>query len=162
MWKRRPGALCSRVLLALIATESLARDFTLIGPAPYCAATVIHGPNGRGASSAAPQGRAMILWDPAVMDTLPYLEAFALAHECAHHELGHTSPAGMLKEGYHFRKKELAADCWAARTLTERGENDVLTEQIALWQAQTAEATDPRYPSWAERIDTLRRCARRD
>ncbi|MEM1297957.1 MAG: hypothetical protein AAGH68_01665 [Pseudomonadota bacterium] len=137
----------------------MAQGFKIIGPAPYCDATILHGPNERGASSAAPQGRAVILYDPRLMPQLPYLEPFVMAHECAHHALGHTSPEGLLREGFQFQEKELAADCWAARELTARGEADVVAEQIALWDRQDTDRPGPRYPTWAERIDKLRECS---
>lgn len=151
-----PWVLASALLWPM---TGIAQNFEIIGPAPYCDATIVHGPNDRGASSAAPQGRAVILYDPRLMPQLPYLEPFVMAHECAHHVLGHTSPEGLLREGFQFQEKELAADCWAARELAERGEDDVVADQIALWHGQDSDRPGPRYPTWAERIDKLRECA---
>lgn len=118
----------------------------------------MEGPNPRGASSAAPQGRGVILYDPQVMAKLPYLKPFVLAHECAHHALDHTSPQGLLREGHLFKQKELDADCWAARILTEQGEQTIVEDQIALFLAQKTPSPGPRYPAWKTRAKRLQGC----
>lgn len=131
----------------------------MLGPAAYCTATVMEGPNPRGASAATPRGENIILIDPAVMAGLPYLRPFVMAHECAHHALGHTTPQGLLRAGSEFRRKELDADCWAAKRLAKAGKLQVVNDQIALFEAQTSAAPGPRYPSWADRITKLEACA---
>lgn len=141
------------------AEDGEAPEFRIAGTAFYCEATIVIGPNKRGASSAAPQGKAVILYDPEIMATLPYLEPFVYAHECAHHALGHTSPAGLLREGHAFREKELAADCWAAETLVASGEANIVREQIELFRSQADQRSGPRYPLYTERAAKLAACA---
>ncbi len=158
------AAILAFALTAFAAAPGLAEDgetpkFRIAGAPIYCDATIIIGPNQRGASSAAPQGKPVILYDPNIMETLPYLQAFVYAHECAHHELGHTSPAGLLREGHAFREKELAADCWAAETLVAAGEAAIVRQQIELFRSQTDQRSGPRYPLYVERAEKLAACA---
>ncbi|MEM7060657.1 MAG: hypothetical protein AAF557_24005 [Pseudomonadota bacterium] len=140
------------------AVASDQSTYRIVGPAPYFSATIMEGPNPRGASVAAPQGKAVILIDPKVMVDLPYLEPFVLAHECAHHVLNHTSPQGLLREGHLFKQKELDADCWAAHTLADRGEGTIAEGQIALFLEQTTPSPGPRYPAWRTRAKRMQGC----
>lgn len=144
---------------ALATEPAPPQGFSIEGPAPYCDATVLRGPNPRGASSAAPTGAPMILVDPAVLAGLPYVRPFVMAHECGHHALGHTSPAGLLREGSEFREKELAADCWAAAALVAAGDHAPLQEQIAIFQARGDSRPGPRYPRFGERAERMAACA---
>ena len=140
-----------------VAAQAPAK-FEIIGTAPYCDAIVVEGTNPRGASSSAPQGRRVILIDPDVMAALPYLTPFVLAHECAHHVLGHTSPRGLLREGHRFRQKELDADCWAAHRLGQANETDSVLAQIELFQSQDSVSPGPRYPAWRTRAKRMQAC----
>lgn len=146
------------MLAATAAAGTETPAFRILGQANFCDATVMEGPNPRGASSAAPQGRQMILIDRGVLADLPYLHPFVMAHECAHHALGHTTPEGLLREGYVFRKKELDADCWAARTLAEDGQLAIVYDQMNLFRSQPTESPGPRYPTWQDRIDRMASC----
>ncbi|MEM8539166.1 MAG: hypothetical protein AAGF56_15055 [Pseudomonadota bacterium] len=158
---RKAGLWGPAFLLLAMAAPAAAQapaQFEIIGSAPYCDATVVQGTNPRGASASAPQGRGVILIDPDVLADLPYLMPFVLAHECAHHVLGHTSPQGLLREGHAFRQKELDADCWAANHLAKVGEGPVVEEQIALFRDQKSDAPGPRYPAWQTRIKRMLAC----
>lgn len=144
--------------LAAFLTPAEGAEFEVQGDAPYCDAIVVHGPNPRGASASAHTGRSMILIDPSVLDKLPYVRSFVLAHECGHHALGHTSPQGFLLEGFLFKDKELAADCWAAKTLIEAGQGHVVERQIGLFEQRKDLRPGPRYPAWRERVAKMREC----
>ena len=144
--------------LAAFLTSAEGAEFRIQGDAPYCDAVVVHGPNPRGASASAHTGRSIILIDPSVLDKLPYVRGFVLAHECGHHALGHTSPQGFLLEGFLFQDKELAADCWAAQTLSKAGQGTIVEQQIALFEARKDRRPGPRYPAWRKRVEKIREC----
>ncbi|HKC23744.1 MAG TPA: hypothetical protein VKF32_03330 [Thermoanaerobaculia bacterium] len=64
----------------------------------------------------APNGAPIIRYNPRVVAmSSPETRLFFYAHECGHHALGHTLGTT------HPLLMEQNADCWAARTLTERG-----------------------------------------
>jgi len=49
-------------------------------------------------------------------------QRFLIAHECAHHLLGHTAPKGLRERATQpkgVENQELSADCWAAETLVQ-------------------------------------------
>ena len=145
-------------VLAFLATPVHGQEYRLIGPAPYCNATVIEGPNPRGASSSTQTMGAVILIDRDVLAKMPFEFEFVLAHECGHHLLGHTSIEGMLRQEFQFRDKELAADCWGARMLNDAGEVDILTRQLATFRTQGDARSIPRYPTFRERAERLHEC----
>jgi hypothetical protein len=85
-----------------------------------------------------PAGRPVIYYNPRVVVThYPATRLFFYAHECGHHALGHTfGSVGM--------SQEQAADCWAIRTLDERGmvtQADVAVIQRELVQFSRADWT---------------------
>src|SRR5688572_5140707 len=66
----------------------------------------------------APNGAPIIEYNVQVLAKLqPQTRLFFYAHECAHHALAHGVRG-------HPLTREQEADCWAVRTLTERGDLD--------------------------------------
>ena len=133
--------------------------YRIVGAAHYCDATIVFGPNQRGASAAAPRGNRIILYDPEIMPTLPYKKEFVIAHECGHHALEHTSPLGSLREDSPFKTKELNADCWAASALATAGRQDIIRDQIEMFLAQSEPVSGSRYPTYRERAEKLEECS---
>lgn len=136
--------------------------YRILGPVPYCSATLMEGPNPRGISSASPRGEGVILLDPDVLDGLPYLRPFAVARQCAHIVLDHITPRGQIRGGQLIGATELAADCWAANALATAGETQTVLEQIALFQAETSPRPSPRAPTWQARARKVQDCLLRE
>jgi len=154
------SALCPPVIVS--AQSASASDLTSYEPqglAEYCDVMIFFGPNEGGASSMAPGGRSAILYDPDVMQSLPYIDAFVFAHECGHHALNHTSMLGLLREGHLFAQKELAADCWAAKTLVQAGQEGELRKQLNIFKDLGSERPSPRHPTYFERATHIESCA---
>jgi hypothetical protein len=102
----------------------------------------------------------VIYVDPGVMGNWTASRIFTLAHECAHHRLGHVTPQGFWFRNTQFwatRAQELEADCWAARQLSREGYDDDL-QRTMLQFASMGAAPQGTYPSGLERAQTVARC----
>jgi hypothetical protein len=148
------------LLCALCASNASAQMFA--GYDQFCGVPVVVVPNPQTASAARDQfGRPVIYVDPGVMANWTMSRMFALAHECAHHKLGHTLPQGMwFRNTQHWatRQQELAADCWAAKALAEIEDRGDLQRTIMQFASQGAMAYGA-YPTGAERARNVARCA---
>jgi|CXWL01.1.fsa_nt_gi hypothetical protein len=104
-------------------------------------------------------GQKFIHVDPSAMANWTSSRMFTLAHECAHHLLGHSSAAGTVQRYYGgTREQELAADCWAARKLRSAGLlNDVTRTMVQ--QASQGHFAGAGYPSGVERASNIANCA---
>ncbi len=78
----------------------------------FCGLPVVVGNDAQSASARKDQfGRKFIHVDPNVMSNWSMSRMFVLAHECAHHLLGHTNRIGELERYYGgTSKQELEAD----------------------------------------------------
>lgn len=126
----------------------------------FCGLPVIVGQDPQSASARTDRlGNKFIHVDPSVMSNWSMSRMFALAHECAHHLLGHTNGLGQLQR-YHggTKKQELEADCWAASALTELGYNSDITRTI-LERANQGHFSSGGYPSGYERARNISNCA---
>lgn len=94
----------------------------------------------KGALAAAvngPRGRAILVDGIDFFDNhlTPEFQHFILAHECAHHELGHQDKNSAYVGAVDKQPSEAAADCRAIKRLTERGfgqaQFDVILNQIS-------------------------------
>jgi len=126
----------------------------------FCGLPVIVGQDSQHASARTDQyGNKFIHVDPSVMGNWSMSRMFVLAHECAHHLLGHTSHLGNL-ERYHggTAKQELEADCWAAKALRRVGHGQEITRTI-LERYSEGHFSANGYPSGYQRAQNIGECA---
>lgn len=144
----------------LIQRPSFAQMFA--GYDEFCGVPVVVVPNSQNASAARDQfGNPVIYVDPRVMSNWTMSRRFALAHECAHHMLGHTLPQGMWFRNTQYwatRQQELQADCWAARQLARTHNVQDLRRMIVQFASQ-GPMPQGAYPSGTERAHAAARCA---
>ena len=129
------------------------------GYASFCGLPVIVGSDAQTASARTDQfGAKYIHIDPGAMANWTNSRMFTLAHECAHHLLGHTSALG-TRERYlgGTARQELSADCWAARALRRVG-YDFDIDRTFLIYAQQGHFTAAGYPSGVERANNIAGC----
>lgn len=125
----------------------------------FCGLPVVQGPDAQSASARRDRlGNPIIHVDPGVMADWTMSRRFTLAHECAHHLLGHTTSMGAL-ERYSggTRKQELEADCWAARALRRAGYERDITRATLDWAAK-GHFSSQGYPSGTERAGNIQSC----
>jgi len=131
-----------------------------VGYDAFCGLPVIVGSDPQQATARTDQfGQKFIHVDPAVMADWSASRIFVLAHECAHHLLGHTNGLGQL-ERFHggTKKQELEADCWAAEALLNAGQNFDITRTM-LEHANQGHFSSNGYPSGQERAMNIASCA---
>ena len=166
-WSCRMKATHIHMAVALLFTALLrpatGQPAMFAGYDEFCSLPVIVIPNPFGASAARdPSGRPVIYVDPGVMSNWTSSRMFALAHECGHHKIGHTTPRGQwfrYSQGWATRVQELEADCWAAEALALRGYSGDLRRQFDDFLRQGGASLLPNYPSGMERAETVARCA---
>ena len=151
--------LCRFLVLALLFLVSAGSSQAQqpLGPAAFCGVPTFAAPNQQGASATVWQGTPVIIIDPSQFQSQLWLQ-FVVAHECAHHVIGHTLPSGMWfrnTTNWATAAQDLEADCWAARTVSP---------QAAAFAAQHfarqgAQAGAPGYPTGFQRADNIARCA---
>jgi hypothetical protein len=126
----------------------------------FCGLPVIVGYDPQDASARKDEaGRPFIHVDPGVMANWTHSRMFALAHECGHHRLGHTSSLGTLERFRGgTRSQELAADCWAAKALHSIGQNFDISRAVLI-NAAEGHFSGGDYPSGTERAEYIVRCA---
>ncbi|MEM8700027.1 MAG: M48 family metalloprotease [Pseudomonadota bacterium] len=109
------------------------------------------------------RGDPVIVLDPLLR--LPGHEArrvFLIAHECAHHVLGHTERKMILarsKDPAVVRDQELSADCWAAETLAAAGEDEAVRLIMEDFFRQGAIEPGRGYPSGLNRSRIILQCS---
>ncbi len=145
------------VLTAMAASSPSVAQPQPLGPAAFCGIPTFAAPNPQGASATVWQGQPVIIIDHSQFQNPAWLQ-FVVAHECAHHVLGHTLPSGMWFRNTTYwatAAQELQADCWAAGTVHPQA-SAVASQQFF----QQGPFPGPAgYPSGAERSANIRRCA---
>lgn len=108
-------------LLVIFLAKSASAQFA--GYAEFCGLpTFVQPEPGIAAATIDPNHGRIIIVDPSAMANVTASRKFAIAHECAHHKLGHVSPRGMwARSNGATARQELAADCWAAKALASAG-----------------------------------------
>lgn len=147
------------LLVPLILSQSLSAQM-FVGYDSFCGLPVVVGSDAQQATARTDQfGNKFIHVDPSIMSNWSASRKFVLAHECAHHLLGHTNSLGQL-ERYHggTRRQELEADCWAAGALAEVGFDFDITRTI-LEHANRGHFSSGGYPSGRERAANISSCA---
>lgn len=144
----------------LVSKTAFAQTFA--GFDQFCNVPVIVENNPQDASAGRDgYGNRVIYVDPGVMANWTMSRMFALAHECGHHVLGHSTPAGMWFRNTQYwatRQQELAADCWAARQLAALRDQQDLRRMILTFAGQGPISRGP-YPSGTERAHHVAECA---
>jgi hypothetical protein len=148
-------------LLLMPGTSSEANAAGMfVGYDAFCGLPVVQGPDPQIATARRDQfGRPFIHIDPSAMANWSSSRIFTLAHECAHHRLGHTSQLG-ARHRYMggTRQQELEADCWAARQLSANGYYQDITATV-VQQAMRGHFAGSGYPSGRERATNVLACA---
>lgn len=127
----------------------------------FCGLPVIVGSDPQLASARRfADGRPYLHVDPGVAANWSASTMFTVAHECAHHLLGHTTAMGTVQR-YRggTRQQELAADCWAAATLRRHGLVSDLNRTLFERASQGHFPPGQGYPSGAERAQAILTCA---
>ncbi|MBI1772336.1 MAG: ImmA/IrrE family metallo-endopeptidase [Burkholderiales bacterium] len=151
--------LCTIVVLFLAFFSTNAKADVFAGYDAFCGLPVVVGTDSMIASARTDQqNRKFIHIDPGAMNNWTMSRMFTLAHECAHHLLGHTNPLGQQQRYYGgTATQELEADCWAARKLKEIGHESDLKATI-LQRANAGHFADPGYPTGEERAQNMLSC----
>ncbi|RVU38202.1 hypothetical protein EOI86_02585 [Hwanghaeella grinnelliae] len=111
----------------------------------------------------AADGAKVILIDPLLTKRgNEFHKAFLIAHECAHHVLGHTSEDGLRRRWSSRRSvtdQELSADCWAAEALSRAGLSDFTTLMSKQMSQSGLFSPGGGYPAGIQRATIIRKCA---
>lgn len=100
----------------------------------------------------------VIYYNPVALQQMgPHLAAFLVAHEYAHHALGHLRYLG--SPPHIVKQLELEADCQAARTLAMQGNWMALQAIFQHFSSQGGSAADALHPTGIERATMVARCA---
>lgn len=109
-------------------------------------------------------GDPVIVLDP-VLDqpTESHRRLFLIAHECAHHKMGHVHAPELRKRILSrrvVRDHELSADCWAAEVLAQAGlDRSVKVMEDRFYRAGLY-SPGGGYPAGVQRATIIRECAR--
>lgn len=148
------------VAAVALCPGSFAMADMFAGYSEFCGLPVVVGADPQIASARRDaSGAPYVHVDPGAMSNWTTSRRFALAHECAHHLLGHTSDIGQMARFYGgTRTQELEADCWAAQVLADAGYRDDITRTV-LDQAAQGHFAASGYPSGSERAGLIASCA---
>lgn len=107
-------------------------------------------------------GRPVIVLDLSLrLPARRFQRNFLLAHECAHHLLGHTSPDAVAMRRTHgavVAAQEKAADCWAAQFLGQLGRDDEAKAMAEFFYRRGTGLPGGGYPSGADRSTLIQHC----
>lgn len=148
------------ILSLFLLTLSVSSQSMFIGYDSFCGLPVVVERTSQDAVATIRNGQRIIIVDPSVMSNWKLSRIFALAHECAHHRLGHMSDREQFsrKHMYATRRQELDADCWAANALAR---NDYFRdiERTILQNSSQGPIMQGPYPSGSERALFIAKCA---
>jgi hypothetical protein len=146
------------IFLCIFSHSAKAQDM-FVGFADFCGLPVVVGADPQTASARTDNsGQQYLHVDPGAMNNWTMSRMFTLAHECAHHLLGHTSALGQLqryKGG--TANQELEADCWGARKLLQVGQTGDINGTVIQFASQ-GHFTGGGYPSGTERATNIMKC----
>ena len=139
------------------------RDEPFPGYADRCGFKILLKPTSHVATAeTAADGAKVIFIDPLLTKAgNEYHKAFLIAHECAHHVLGHTSEDGLSRRWVSRRAvadQELSADCWAAEALSEAGLS-AYTKMMSRQMSRSGLFSSGGYPAGIQRAAIIRNCA---
>lgn len=147
------------LLLLLIVYPNQVQADMFAGYDAFCGLPVVVGYDPQTATARKDQfGQKYIHIDPSAMSNWTNSRIFVLAHECAHHLLGHTDPLGELERfSGGTAKQELEADCWAAKSLREIGLIFDINRTI-LQNVARGHFSINGYPSGSQRANNILEC----
>ena len=148
----------TKLIILLLLTLSLKAEM-FAGYDEFCGLPVIIGTDNQIATARKdPYGNKYIHIDPNAMNNWTSSRIFTLAHECAHHLLGHTSRLGKI-ERYNggTAKQELEADCWAAKKLYSIG-YEYEIKRTMFDNIQHGHFSTNGYPSGIQRFKNIKNC----
>lgn len=87
-------------------------------------------------------------------------QRFLIAHECAHHVLGHTAPDGLNERvsDKGVTDQELSADCWAAEALADPEYSEDARFVADMFFRQGLYSPGSGYPSGVQRSTVIFHC----
>lgn len=148
-------------LIAFMFGVTSANAQMFAGYDEFCGVRVVVVPTPQMAVAARDAAGPIIYVDPGVLHNWTASRVFALAHECGHHKMGHSTPQGEWfrhTEYWATRAQELQADCWAARALRDHGYHEDLRRAIRQF-ANEGPMMHGTYPSGWERASHIAACA---
>lgn len=85
---------------------------------------------------------------------------YMIAHECAHHVLGHTTPEGLRKRALEkgVEDQELSADCWAAEILVKAEAYETTRFMADSFYRLGLVSPGSGYPSGVQRSSVIYHC----
>lgn len=108
-------------------------------------------------------GQPVIQIDPVLERKSERLRrTFLIAHECAHHRMGHVSDAERRKRAMSrrvVRDHEMSADCWAAETLARAGDDRAVRIMMDRFYRAGLYSPGGGYPAGIQRATIIRDCA---
>lgn len=110
-----------------------------------------------------PSGTPLIVLDPRLdAPWEKHRRVFLIAHECAHHRLGHVTPDNLALRSVSrgaVRDQEMSADCWAAEQLAQIGEDRTVQVMMDRFFKSGFYSPGGGYPSGLQRSTIIRECA---
>lgn len=110
-------------------------------------------------------GAPVVVLDPRLTtEEETFQRAFLSAHECAHHQLGHTLPEALEARRNSqdvVRDQELSADCRAGETLAALGHLEAVVVIAERFHTSGPYSPGGGYPSGWQRALMLKECAAR-
>lgn len=148
------------LILAILSFTAKAEAEVFAGYDSFCGLPVIVGTDPLVASARTdPTTGKYIHIDTGAMANWTMSRMFTLAHECAHHLLGHTNSLGQAERFYGgTAKQELEADCWASAKLRSIGYDAEITRTV-LERSSEGHFSAGGYPSGAMRAQNIAACA---
>ena len=149
------------ILLCFIFLSLPAQSQNFVGFDGYCGLPVIETSLKQGAIAYMDlQGNPSILIDPGILrDWNTEFTNFSLAHECAHHQLEHSTVEGRLERLVYPTvtvEQEFDADCEAGKLISANFGNDYLRQALRKLGRDFPGTNG--YPSGHERVKNVVRC----
>lgn len=109
------------------------------------------------------EGSKVIVIDPSLQaPEESFRRTFMIAHECAHHRMGHSNLASRqqrILSSRVVRDQELSADCWAAETLARAGQDRTTRLMADRFFRGGLYSPGNGYPSGLQRSTIIQQCA---
>ena len=146
----------------ILSNQAQAQPDMFVGYDSFCGLPVVVGHDPQTATARKNSlGKPFIHIDPGAISNWTTSRIFVLAHECAHHLLGHTNTLGEMERYFGgTRKQELEADCWAARQLRRFGHMFDLDRTVLEQLSRGHFKPGGGYPSGTERATNIVQCSR--
>lgn len=159
-----------RIVLQFLAVACLSGGFADAGEevfpgyATECGYPIVHAPTPNVSLAVIDEtGRSVIVLDPRLSEaTEAERRRFLIAHECAHHRMGHAGIASRqarMRSAKVIRDQELSADCWAAETLARKGFETTIRIMADRFYKAGLYSPGGGYPAGIQRSTIIIHCA---